>query len=306
MKIALIDCGTNTFHLLIADVNTNGNVQFLVKEQVPVMLGEGGITKREISDSAFQRGINCLKNFNNIIQKANPDKIIAYGTAALRNATNSQQFIAEVKNETSIELNVITGIREAELIYAGVKKAVTLAGKEVIMDIGGGSTELIVADENSIHWMKSYPAGASLLREKFKPSDPIQLVEIESMEKWFEEIFGSFIDEWRGKISVLNGSAGSFETLAALTAFQQGLNPPATNEISGEIKPEALQSVYTVLLHSTREQRLQMKGLPDFRVDMIVPASILLNFIIRTMEIKKIRWSAYSLKEGMLFENAGF
>ncbi len=306
MKIALIDCGTNTFHLLIAEVNADNRVLLLVKEQVPVMLGEGGLTNKEISESAFQRGINCLKNFNAIIQKVNPDKVMAYGTAALRNAGNAQLFIESVKKETGIELTVIDGSREAELIYAGVKKAVKMDGLELIMDIGGGSTELIVADENKIHWLQSYPAGASLIREKFKPADPINSENIEAMQKWFEEIFSSFFSLWKGKLNVLNGSAGSFETLAVLTAHQQGINPPGVNDLSGEIKSEALQSVYTTLLHTTREQRLKMKGLPEFRVDMIVPASVLTNFIISRMEIKKIRWSAYSLKEGMLFESAGF
>lgn len=306
MKIALIDCGTNTFHLLIAEVKADNTIQFLVKEQIPVMLGEGSLTKKEISDSAFQRGLNCIKNFNAIIQKVGPDKVMAYGTAAMRSASNGHLFIDAVKTETGIELQVIDGNREAELVYAGVKKAVNMSGTELIMDIGGGSTELIVADENKIHWLQSYSAGASLLREKFKPSDPISAENIEAMEKWFEEIFSSFISEWKGKINALNGSAGSFETLAVLTSHQQGINPPGADDISGEIKPEALQSVYTSLLHSTREQRIKMKGMPEFRADMIVPASVLLNFIIVRMEIKKIRWSAFSMKEGMLFESAGF
>lgn len=306
MRTALIDCGTNTFHLLIADINAGKPVQFAVKEQVPVMLGEGGLTKKLISESAFQRGINCIKNFNAVIQKSNPERVIAYGTAALRNAANAQHFIDAVKTETGIELQVIDGNREAELIFSGVKNAVAMKGTELIMDIGGGSTELIVADENKIHWLQSYPAGASLLREKFKPSDPVSRENIEEMEKWFEGIFHSFFEAWKGKISVLNGSAGSFETLAVLTRLQQGEKPPGSNDTSGEINSEALQSVYTTLLHSTRAQRFKMKGLPDFRVDMIVPASILMNFIIRNMEIRLIRWSAYSLKEGMLFENAGF
>lgn len=306
MKIALIDCGTNTFHLLIAKVNADNAAQILVKEQVPVMLGEGGLTRKEISESAFQRGLNCLKNFNSIIQKVNPDKVMAYGTAALRNAANAHLFIESVNKETGIELMVIDGNREAELVYAGVKKAVKMDGLELIMDIGGGSTELIVADENKIHWLQSYPAGASLLREKFKPEDPISSENIQAMEKWFEEIFSSFISQWKGKISVLNGSAGSFETLAVLTSHHQGIKPPEANDTFGEIKSESLHSVYTSLLHSTREERLKMKGMPEFRVDMIVPASVLTNFIISRMGIKKIRWSAYSLKEGMLFETSGF
>lgn len=306
MKIALIDCGTNTFHLLIAEVKAANDIQFLVKEQVPVMLGEGGLTKKEISASAFQRGINCINNFNAIIKKVNPDKVMAYGTAALRNASNSNLFIDSVKTETGIDLQIIDGNREAELVYAGVKKALKLNGPELIIDIGGGSTELIVADENKIHWLQSYPAGASLLREKFKPSDPISAANLEAMEKWFEEIFSSFLSEWKGKINVLNGSAGSFETLAVLTCHQQGLKPPDINDTHGVISSEAFYSVYAALLHSTREQRLKMKGLPEFRVDMIVPASVLTNFIIRNMEIKQIRWSAYSLKEGMLFENAAY
>jgi exopolyphosphatase/guanosine-5'-triphosphate,3'-diphosphate pyrophosphatase len=305
MKIALIDCGTNTFHFLLAEVKKDHPVHFLVKEQVPVMIGEGGLVKKEISASAFQRGINCLKNFHEIIKKTVPDKTLAYGTAALRNATNGHLFVKAVLAETGIELNIIDGEQEAELIYYGVKHALSIHGPELIMDIGGGSTELMVADENKIHWLRSYEAGASLLREKFRFSDPITVQEREQVENWLAITFESFINDWKGKIHVLNGSAGSFETLMALTFYRQGKTPPGKNEISGEIEPSAFVDVYHHLLQSTREERLKMKGLPEFRVDIIIPAVILINFIITQTGIRKIRWSAYSLKEGMLFKTAG-
>ncbi len=302
MKIAIIDCGTNTFHLLIAEKSEDQSVKFIVKEQVPVMLSESGFSGKEISGSALQRGLNCLQNFNTIIRKVMPQQVMAYGTEALRKASNSQLFIDTVKRQTGITIQIIDGLHEARLIYEGVRRAVPLHGIELIMDIGGGSTELIVADENRLHWLHSYPAGASLLREQFRISDPITPDEINALEQHFHEIFKSFLQQWKDKTHVLNGSAGSFETLAVLTALHDGLSSPVQESTCVNIPLNAFHAVYNSLLYSTRQQRMQMKGLPDFRVDTIIPACILLNYMIRELNIKILRYSAYSLKEGILFE----
>jgi exopolyphosphatase/guanosine-5'-triphosphate,3'-diphosphate pyrophosphatase len=302
MKIALIDCGTNTFHLLIAEKSADLAVKFILREQVPVMLSESGLAGKEISQQAWQRGLNCLQNFNAIIRKVMPDRVIAYGTEALRKASNSQLFIDTVKRQTGIAIQIIDGLHEARLIYEGVRRAVPLQDMELIMDIGGGSTELIVADENRLHWLQSYQAGASLLREQFRLSDPITPAEIDALNNHFHEIFKTFLQQWRNKVHVLNGSAGSFETLAVLTAHQSGMSSPVQQATCVNIPLNAFRAVYNNLLYSTRQQRLQMKGLPDFRVDTIIPACILLNYMIRELNIKMLRYSAYSLKEGMLFE----
>ncbi|MCC6384839.1 MAG: phosphatase [Bacteroidia bacterium] len=301
MRIALIDCGTNTFHLLIAEISEQNKINYLTKEQVPVKLGEGGITTGMITDAAFDRGIQCLENFASIIRKSNVVTVQAFGTAILRKAKNRDAFLQAAKEKTGIEFSVIEGSREAELIYIAVNHATPLKGTELIMDIGGGSTELIVADSTTIRWKKSYEAGAALLRDKFNPSDRITSDEIKEMEKWFAEIFSEFIIQWKGKISVLNGSAGSFDTFLKLSWMHGGGSKPAEGSVSAEIPLHSFNHVYQQLITSTRLERLQMKGLPEFRADMIVPAVVLLNFILREMDIKTIVWSAYSLKEGMLF-----
>ena len=188
MNIAVIDCGTNTFHLLIVETKADGKFKILFKESVPVKLGEGGITSKIISEMPFHRGILALKYFKNIIRKHDPYKIVAYATAAIRNAANGNDFLQEAMNETQIEIQQIDGSKEAELIYYGVRQAVKLTEEKVlIIDIGGGSVEFIIVDKNEIFWKQSFEIGAALLLEKFKPTDPITPSEINEIKMHLEK-----------------------------------------------------------------------------------------------------------------------
>ncbi|MEP7168695.1 MAG: exopolyphosphatase, partial [Bacteroidota bacterium] len=223
MRIAIIDCGTNTFHLLIVETKADGKFKTILKENIPVKLGEAGITNKIISEIPFQRGMNTLKNFGEIIRKTNPDKIFAYATAAIRNAANGNDFVKAAMEKTGIEIQLIDGQREAELIYYGVRQAVKLTDEKVlIMDIGGGSVEFIIANNNEIFWKQSFGTGAAFLLEKFKPSDPIQLSEINEIRNYLEkELHPLFaqLQTTNYKLQTLIGSSGSFETFVDLISW---------------------------------------------------------------------------------------
>src|SRR5688572_14741017 len=113
VRVAVVDLGTNTFHLLIADVSENFIEEIVYSRQLHVKLGEGGITTGLITDAAFRRGIDALEEFNQIISRYNTQEVRAVGTAALRAAKNGNDFIAEVKERTGIQIEIISGDREA-------------------------------------------------------------------------------------------------------------------------------------------------------------------------------------------------
>src|SRR5688572_19632471 len=147
MKIAILDLGTNTFHLLIAGVKPDKSWKKLLMERVTVKLGQGGIDKKVISRTAYARGMHALEGFRSSLDNHPVDKIAAFGTAALRSAVNGKVFLEEARDRFGFEINLISGDEEAELIYYGVRQAVQVAGqKSLIMDIGGGSVEFIIAD----------------------------------------------------------------------------------------------------------------------------------------------------------------
>ncbi len=147
MKTGIIDMGTNTFNLLIED--EGGQVYY--NDKIPVKLGQGGIDHNHIAPPAFQRGLDALSRFRTICTEKGAEQIFAFATSAIRSADNGQQFVEEVEEQTGIRTNIIDGDREAMFIYEGVKHAITIGKSPVlIVDIGGGSTEAVIADEKGV------------------------------------------------------------------------------------------------------------------------------------------------------------
>lgn len=305
MRIAVIDCGTNTFHLLIVDTMQNGSFETVLRENIAVKLGEAGITKNFISEAPFQRGIDTLKNFKEIILKNKIETVHAYATAAVRNAINGKEFLNKAKEETGFEITLIGGQKEAELIYYGVRQAVTMGNEaSLIMDIGGGSVEFIIADNTEIFWKHSFELGAALLLEKFNPPDPMTENSISDIQNYIDqktEILFSKLETLNPKPESLIGSSGSFDTFADMVyyRFHSNENKPAGTQYEFDLNE--YKEIHKHLLRSTTGERIKMKGLIPMRVDMIVIASILLTFVLEKSGITKMKLSTFALKEGILF-----
>lgn len=300
MKVAVLDLGTNTFHLMIVEVSKGRAWEKLVHRKITVKLGQGGIHRNLIAPRPFKRGINAIAEFRKEIDSHGVRRIVAFGTAALRTADNGKDFLAQIKKHYGITVNLISGDAEALLIYKGVRKAVDMSEEvSLIMDIGGGSTEFILVNEKKLFWKQSFRIGASMLLEKFRPSDPVKKTEISQMEGCIDEVLKPL---WKAikkhHPSRLIGSAGSFETVASMIRHR---NPAAGSHYGKKSHPIAfgdLNSLFRDIIKSDTAERKKMKGLISMRVDMIVPASILLNFVLRKSAVKDITLSAYSLKEG--------
>jgi exopolyphosphatase/guanosine-5'-triphosphate,3'-diphosphate pyrophosphatase len=301
MRIAALDLGTNTFHLLIAENKTG--VEFLLRKTVVVKLGKEGFNNGLISSAAFTRGINALKKFSGYIKKFKPDKTVALGTSALRKCKNGNDFIKEGGKIIGTRIEIIQGETEAALIYCGVKNSFDFGNKRVlIMDVGGGSVEFIIGTDKKILWKKSIEAGAARLLEIFSPSDPMNKKEKSAIEKYLKENFAGVITNIRKyKPQIMLGSSGSFDSLALMHAIKQNKRSAYKHNIAFEIPLREYFSLHRNLLSSTKQQRLKMKGLHRMRVDMMVPASMCIYFILKNSRIKKLYRSAYSLKEGIVF-----
>ena len=306
MRVAILDLGTNTFNLLVAEIKGNKEYKILCKSEIPVKLGKGGIDKKEIRPDAITRGINALEKHLQTAAGFGAEKIVACATSAIRTARNSEHFIKSVREKFGIEIEIISGDREAELIYLGVKLAMILDHeKTLILDIGGGSNELIIGNADQILWKKSYPLGMARLIEKFKPSDPITIEEIEFISNYLEERMPDFFEEFRKhRITTLIGASGSFETFAAMireedpgTGTEKASFPEAA-----EIDLADFENLYQRLINSTLKERKQMKGLEAHRLETIVPASLLVKFLMGKLKLRRIIQSNFALKEGILFE----
>lgn len=304
MKIAVIDLGTNTFNLLIVEVNSDKSYTTVFQNKISVKLAEGGMNKGFIADLAFDRGIEAFKMHFTTTQKYQVDKIYAFATSAIRGASNGVEFVQKVKTETGVDIQVISGDREAELIYYGVRSAVEMTDEaSLIIDIGGGSTEFIIANKNQIFWKQSFLLGAARLLELFPPSDPITDIEIDIFKNHLNNELQSLFEAYTHyPVSELIGSSGSFDSLAEMIAHRFYTPTILDNKTEFSFDLGDCEEIYNSILKSTNAERLQMKGLVAMRVDMIVVSSIIVNFVIRSFEIEKMRLSTYSLKEGVIYE----
>lgn len=302
MRIAILDLGTNTFHLLIADV-VGKKFNILYKAKIAVKLGEGAIHHNWIAPKPFRRGINTLKGFAETIKEYQVKKKIAYATSAIRGAQNGINFIQAAKKETGIQITVIDGLREAELICYGVRQCIQVDRPFLIIDIGGGSTEFIIADNKKIFWKKSFDIGAARLLELFKPSDPITKKEIKAIEGFLEEKLSPLKPALKKyPVDILVGSSGSFDTFAEMIEYQFRNKNSIKNVNSYKFELNEFNLLADLIIRSTNKQRLSMKGLIKMRVDMIVIATICTKYILRSFPIKEMYLSKYALKEGALWD----
>jgi exopolyphosphatase/guanosine-5'-triphosphate,3'-diphosphate pyrophosphatase len=306
MRIAVLDLGTNTFNLIVAEPNNDSSLRILHNSKLPVKLGENGINEGDILQDAFDRGIHAVKTHYKTITSLNVEKIAAYGTSALRTAKNGSKFIDAIKHLTGIDIEIISGDKEAELIYYGVRQTHPMnEGKYLILDIGGGSNELIIADKDRIYWKRSYELGIARLLEHFKPSDPIAQNEIEKIKKYLSQELPELIDQVRlSNVTTLLGASGSFETFVSMIRAEH-IRDETLSAMYPKSTPVLLHdfnALYEKLIRSTIAERRKMKGLEPMRIEMIVLACLFVKFILETLDIKNIFQSNFALKEGAIYK----
>ena len=300
MKIAAIDLGSNTFHLIIAEIEDN-NLNVIFKTNSPVKLSEDITKSNSIIPLAFERGLACLQHFKSITRTFEVEKIQAVATSAIRSAGNGENFIKEAYNLTGIEIEIISGEREAELIYQGVKFSGAVRGRSLIMDIGGGSTEFIFCDENKAYWKKSFDIGAARLMQMYWNSDPISFEDRQLINDHLKETLKELV-EFNASFGATNlvGSAGAFETFIEM--IDPSIEMKSIKKASIDIAEYKQLSLK--LINSTHQERLSLPNLIPLRVDMIVMASILIDFILDNFKIQNMFLSTYDLKYGILQDNS--
>lgn len=293
MKVAVVDLGSNTFNLLIANV-LEDSFEVLHSDKEGVSIGMGGINKRTIAPEAFRRGVDCLKRFKAKCDEFGVEKINAFGTSAIRDAENASDFITAVQNETSILIRVITGDDEAELIYKGITWSYDFQLPAMIMDIGGGSTEFIFANKNGIIEKVSLDIGILRIFQLFTFSDPFNKEDIQKVKDWLDEKSGNFFNG--KKQEVLIGASGTFETF-----YEMIYQKEYTEKIKAEeVSLESLLKVTNDILNSTEKERDTNEMIIPIRKKMAPIAAIKVQWVIEKLGIKRVFISPCSLKEGAL------
>jgi len=299
MRFAVIDIGTNTCNLLIANILPEGSFETIYDRKLPVKLGRGGINKEILLPEAIERGIKALQSHLETIQNYEVNQVKVVGTSALRGATNRSVFLEKVKNLLDLDIEIIDGELEAELIFRGVRLSLQDGiGKYLIVDIGGGSIEFILANNNDILWRESFNIGIARALETIQLSDPVTPVEIVAYENWFDE---HLQDLWsaceRYQPQTLVGCSGAFDTLMDI---YEKAEPDLKIRGVSEFPLGDYKKIHRQLILSDHETRSKMDGMDKMRVEMIVIASVFTNFILQRLAIKRLLHTHNALKEGVM------
>ena len=296
MRKAIIDLGTNTFNLLVADVDGN-QFDVVFADKIGVAIGMGGINSKCLTEDSMQRGIEAIGGFLEKTKELSVQIIHAFGTSALRDAENTDEFIAKIKTKFQLEVQVISGFKEAELIYHGVHQLYDFKDKGVIIDIGGGSTEIIFADNALVHDVASLNIGVSRIYQKFELSDPLTAEDIQNIRNYLQTHSEGFFNHRDEPLMI--GSSGSFETFWELIHLEKFPKEAKVYPMEMQIFKEVLEQT----VRSTMEQRETNQFILPIRKLMAPITAVKTLWLMEKLKTKKILISPYSLKEGALFSD---
>jgi exopolyphosphatase/guanosine-5'-triphosphate,3'-diphosphate pyrophosphatase len=236
-RVAIIDCGTNTFNLLVKE-KVDGKWKTLFKTKLPVKLGTGGFSENLLMPSRMARGMDALYSYKNVIDSLDVKDVRIFATSAVREASNGNEFVAKVKKHLNFDMEVISGDREAELIFEGVVQTTgELKEDYLIMDIGGGSTEFIFVRDQKSLWRMSYLIGVSRLHGMLNPASRINQDDVHRLRAHLNNELQdliSFLKE--NPVRVLVGSSGSFDTLFDMYQFGEAKVASKVGEAKGSSK----------------------------------------------------------------------
>lgn len=293
MRVAVIDLGTNTFNLLIADVGENG-FRIIHNSKEGVALGMGGIHKGFISEDAIDRAFAAFRLFGDRCKGLGVEKSIAIGTSAIRGASNSSDFVERIQTTFGIKIEIIDGLEEARLIYEGVQWSYPFDRPSLIMDIGGGSTEFIRAFGERPLSFCSLDIGVSRAVQSFSLSDPLQDSEIMQLVDWFESQ-ASELNAF-DQVEILVGASGSFETFYEMindSDFPSGIKATPIDRMQ-------LEQTIDWLIRSTYAEREQHQRIIPIRRRLASIAALKTRWVMEKFNIQEVVVSPCSLKEGVL------
>lgn len=287
MRVAIIDMGTNTFHLLSVEILENHQVRILHKERFFVRIAKESI--QNFTESAMQRAFEALDTIKTICDNNNIETIIGIATEAFRVARNGKAFLQKVSEKYGFETKLISGDLEAELIYLGVKQRIKIGEKpHLIMDIGGGSVEFVVCTESKIIWEKSFPVGVSVLRTMFNHENPIQESNIEEINQFFNVQLSDLIPIFNQfHFNKIIGTAGSFDAISKYFEANQ-INVNDFKQYAQHIKNTSIN------------ERIMIPSIGKNRAELMVLAIILIEWIIDKSNAVMLQYCDFALKEGAL------
>lgn len=293
-KVAAIDIGTNSTRLLIAEVESSQSIIPLVTELKTTRLGAGVDKNGYLQAEAIDRTVAALQEYAKLTADYQVEDVRAVATSAVRDVSNQQEFVTKVKIETGIEVNIIDGNKEADLSYLGAVKGLDcqLTASNLVLDIGGGSTEFIFGSRTEIREKVSIDVGAVRMTEKKTGLEPRQ--------ELIGELLNPVLEKLQGRVEMLLGVGG---TITTLTAVDQQLSPYKPDKVHAyQLKLETIERILSDLSTKTISERKQVVGLQSERADIIVAGVQILLEVMDSLNISEITVSEADILDGLIYD----
>ncbi len=290
LRIAAIDVGSNSVHMIVAQIDSDGSVTTLWRVKEMVGLGRISFPSKALSIEAMDRAVASLARMKQAARMREAEKIVAVATSAIREADNGGDLIERIKAELKLYVKVVSAREEARLIYLGVRNAHDLGKKpHLIIDIGGGSVEFIVGDAKEARLLESRKLGAARITAQFVKSDPISKEDLASLRAHYERE----LTPLAARIKALKpveciGTSGTLENIAELCGGEH------------VIELAKLERLEDRLIKTTTEDRARIRGLDDQRKDQIIAGVVLVGTFMRMLKLKQVNLVGAALREGIL------
>jgi len=302
MRLAAIDIGTNSVHMIVVRVRPDFSFEVIDREKEMVRLGAGGLDGRKLTRSAQVAALQALSKFERIARSHQVDEILAAATSATREAENGGAFLAAIEQQTGIRARIITGTEEARLIHLAAVYGVDTPKAAVVIDIGGGSVEITLGSGREVKFARSFKIGVIRLTERFVTSDPISKRDERKLVKFINEqverYLGHVVKEGFDRVIGTSGTILSLGTVA--TALERGATPEEVRNL--RVSAKSLKRLRKTVTDLPLDERLSFPGLDPRRADLVVAGAILLDTLMGTLGATEITLCDLALREGLVLD----
>jgi len=306
--IAAIDIGTNSLHMVVVKIEaTLPSFTIIAREKETVRLGDRNLITGELKPEVMMKAIACLGRFKTLADSLGTNSIVAVATSAVRESPNGQDFLHQVETEVGLSVDLISGPEEARRIYLGVLSGMEFNNKpHIIIDIGGGSTELILGDSEEPRSLTSTKIGAVRLTGELIASDPISETEFKYLQAYARGMLERSVKEVQGKLKIgdspqLIGTSGTIETIATIHAREKlGLVPSTLNGYQFSLQD--LRTWVNRLRKMTNVERATVPGMPEKRSEVILSGAVILQEAMTLLGVQSVTVCERSLREGVIVD----
>ena len=302
MRVAAIDVGSNSIHMVVAQVEADGRFQVIDRAKEMVRLGRRTLTSGYLSQDAMDDGVRVLSTFKTLAERQGVVRFSAVATAAVRESRNGGEFVQRVRDEVGLRVKVVPGREEARLVFLGVRYSIGLRGEPTLLvDAGGGSVELVLIENDEAVALESVKLGVARLSERYLTGDRPGARQIAAMEEQIEAELAPVFDRiLTGRIRRVIGTSGTLLNLVSMVAAaQSGMHPTQLHNFA--VDAEGISRLRRQLVKSERSERRYIEGIDVKRVDFVVVGACLMDYILKRLAVRELVACTWALREGFDF-----